>query len=217
VPGAQGARPRAEEKTPRATEQDREGVAAARAAWRAELARIDPRRFVFLDETGIDTRLTRTYARAARGRRATDKVPWSRWERLTVIGALGLDGVVAAMSVAAATGTAVFLAFIEQVLVPALEERPDAVVVMDNLAAHKVEAVREALDRAGLSHRYLPPYSPDLNPIEQAWSKLKTRLRAEGARSREALEQALGPALAAITAQDASGWFRLAGYPVPAN
>jgi transposase len=84
---------------------------------------------------------------------------------------------------------------------------------MDNLAAHKSEAVREALDRAGLSHRYLPPYSPDMNPIEQAWSKLKTRLRAVGARSREALDAALGPALATITAQDARGWFRLAGYP----
>jgi hypothetical protein len=149
VPGAQGARPRAKEKTLRAAEQDREDVAAARAAWRAELAGIDPRRFVFLDETGIDARLTRTYARAARGRRATGKVPWSRWERLTVLGALGLDGVVAAMSVAAATGTAVFLAFVEQVLVPALEERPGAIVVMDNLAAHKAEAVRAALGRAG--------------------------------------------------------------------
>ncbi len=114
------------------------------------------------------------------------------------------------MTHAAATGTTVFLSFVERVLVPALEERPDAVVVMDNLAAHKAEAVRSALDRAGLSHRYLPPYSPDLNPIEQAWSKLK-------ARSREALEQALGPALAAITARDARGWFRLAGYAAPAN
>src|SRR3954452_19936629 len=84
---------------------------------------------------------------------------------------------------------------------------------MDNLGAHKAEAVRGALDRAGLAHCYLPSYSPDLNPIERAWSKLKTRLRAVGARSKEALEQALGPALATITAQDARGWFRLAGYP----
>ena len=158
--------------------------------------------------------MTRTRARAARGQRARGTVPWGRWERVTVIGALALDGVVASMSVAAATSTAVFLAFAEQVLVPALRGRPDAVVVMDNLAAHKAEAVRAALDRAGLGHRYLPPYSPDLNPIEQAWSKLKARLRAEGARSREALETALGPALAAITGQDARGWFRLGGYAV---
>jgi transposase InsO family protein len=91
--------------------------------------------------------------------------------------------------------------------------RPEALVVMDNLPAHKAEAVRGALDRAGLSHRYLPPYSPDLNPIEQAWSKLKTRLRAAGARSHQALNDALGPALATITAQDARGWFQLCGYP----
>ena len=189
-------------------------MAEARAGWRAGLAGVEPERLVFVDETGIDTRMTRAYGRAARGTRAPGKGPRARgrWERLTVIGALALDGVVASMSVAAATGTAVFLAFVEQVLAPALRERPEAIVVMDNLPAHKAEAVRDALDRAGLGHRYLPPYSPDLNPIEPAWSKLKTRLRAEGARSREALEAALGPALAAITARDARGWFRHCGY-----
>jgi transposase len=213
VPGAEGARPGPEEKTVKAAEQDREDVAEARAAWRAELAGVDPTRLVFIDETGIDTRMTRAYARAARGQRATGKVPWGRWERLTVLGALALDGVVASRSVAAATGTAVFLAFTEEVLVPALRDRPDALVVMDNLGAHKAEKVRAALDRAGLAHRYLPSYSPDMIPIEPAWSKLKAGLRAVGARSKEALEAALGPALAAITAQDAHGWFRLAGYP----
>jgi transposase len=213
VPGAEGARPGPEEKALRAAERDREDVAEARAAWRAELAGVDPGRLVFIDETGIDTRLTRAYARALRGQRATGKVPWGRWERLTVIGALALDGLVASRSVAAATDTAVFLAFAEEVLIPALRDRPDALVVMDNLGAHKAEKVREALDRAGLAHRYLPSYSPDLNPIEPAWSKLKTCLRAAGARSKEALETALGPALAAITARDARGWFRLAGYP----
>jgi transposase len=215
VPGAQEARPRPEEKTLRAAEREREDVAEARRAWRAELAGIDPGRLIFLDETGIDTRMARSHARAERGRRAPGKVPWGRRERLTVIGALALGGVVASMSVAAATGTAVFLAFVEQVLAPALRDRPDAIVVMDNLPAHKAEAVRAALDRAGLGRRYLPPYSPDLNPIEQAWSKLKARLRAEGARSREALEAALGPALAAITDRDARGWFRLAGCLAP--
>ena len=192
-------------------------MAEARAVWRAELAGVDPHRLVFLDETGIDTRLTRAYGRAPRGRRVTGRVPWGSWERLTVTGALALEGVIAGMSIPAATGTAVFLAFVEQVLVPALQERPGAIVVMDNLAAHKAEAVRSALDRAGLNRRYLPPYSPDLNPIEQAWSKLKARLRATGARSRGALEEALGPVLAGITARDARGWFRLAGYLAPAN
>ncbi len=187
-------------------------MAEARRVWRAELAGVDPERLVFVDETGIDTRMTRSCARAARGRRAPGKVPWGHWERLTVLGALALDGVVGCMSVAAATSTAVFVASAGQVLAPALRDRPDALVVLDNLPAHKAEAVRDALDRAGLAHRYLPPYSPDLNPIEQAWSKLKARLRAEGARSREALEAALGPALATIEARDARGWFRLAGY-----
>jgi transposase len=235
VPGARCARLGAQEKTLRAAEQDRADVAEARAGWRTELAGIDPERLVFVDETGIDTRMTRahgrathgrathgrathgraTHGRATRGQRATGRVPWGRRERLTVVGALATDGMVAAMSIAAATSTAVFLAFVEQGLVAALEDRPDAVVVLDNLAAHKAEAVRNALDRAGLGHRYLPPYSPDLNPIEQAWSKLKARLRAEGVRSREALEAALGPALAAITAGDARGWFRLAGYTAP--
>ena len=167
---------------------------------------------MFIDETGIDTRMTRPYARAARGERAVGKVPWGRWERLTVLGALALDGIVASRSVAAATGTAVFLALTEEVLIPALRDRPDALVVMDNLGAHKAEKVRAALDRAGLAHRYLPSYSPDMNPIEPAWSKLKAGLRAVGARSKEAPEAALGPALATITAQDARGWFRLAGY-----
>jgi len=213
VPGPEGARPGPQEKTVKAAEQDREDVAEARRAWRTELAGVDPARLVFIDETGIDTRMTRAYARAARGRRAVGKVPWGRWGRLTVLGALALDGIVASRSVAAATGTAVFLAFAEEVLIPALRDRPDALVVMDNLGAHKAEAVRGALDRAGLAHRYLPSYSPDMNPIEQAWSKLKTRLRAVGARSREALDAALGPALATITARDARGWFRLAGYP----
>jgi hypothetical protein len=117
-------------------------VAEAWRAWRAELVGIDPARLVVIDETGIDTCMTRAYARAARGQRATGKVPWGRWERLTVLGALPRDGVVASRSVATATGTAVLLAFVEQVLVPALRARPDALVVMDNLAAHKAEAVR---------------------------------------------------------------------------
>ena len=117
------------------------------------------------------------------------------------------------MTVAAATGTAVFLAFVTQVLIPVLSrERPDAIVVMDNLAAHKAAAVREALEAAGIAYRYLPAYSPDRNPIEQAWSKLKTRLRARAARSREALENAIPDALGTITPSDARGWFRHAGY-----
>ena len=188
-------------------------MAAARAEWRGEAAWIDPARLVLLDESGFDTRLVRTHARAPRGQRAHGAAPGGHWRRLTLIGALGLDGLCATMTVAAATGTAVFLAFVEQVLIPALlRERPDAVVVMDNLAAHKAACVRAALDKAGISYRYLPAYSPDMNPIELAWSKLKALLRSVGARSREALEQAIPGALAAVTSRDAHGWFRHAGY-----
>jgi transposase len=188
-------------------------VAVARAAWRDEAAWIHPARLAFLDESGFDTRLVRTHARAPRGRRAHGAAPGGHWRRLTLIGAPGLDGLCATMTVAAATGTAVFLAFVEQVLIPALlRERPGAVVVMDNLAAHKAACVRAALDRAGISYRYLPAYSPDMNPIELAWSKLKALLRSVGARTREALEQAIPGALAAVTPRDAHGWFRHAGY-----
>ena len=172
------------QKTLRAAEQDRPELVAERAAWRAELAQVDP------DALGLPRRErdrhpddARPRPRRPRRRGPVGKVPWGHWRRLTVIGALARDGVVACMSIAAATSTAVFLAFVEQVLVPALRDRPDAIVVMDNLAAHKAEAVREALAAAGIDYRYLPAYSPDLNPIEPCWSKLKTRLRARGART----------------------------------
>jgi transposase InsO family protein len=119
---------------------------------------VDPKRLVFLDESGIDTRMTRAYARAAASQRAVGKVPWGHWKRLTVLGALSTEGVAAAMSIAAATSTRVFLAFLEKVLIPAIRQwRPDAIVIMDNLAAHKAKAVQQALDRAGISYRYLPP------------------------------------------------------------
>ena len=172
---------------------------------------------MFIDEAGITTRMTRLYARAPKGQRALGTVPCGSWRRLTLLGALGCDGVVAAMSVEAATSTPVFLAFVEQVLLPALRGRPDAVVVMDNLGAHKGEQVRRAFEAAKVSYRYLPSYSPDLNPIEPCWSKLKGGLRARAARTLEALEAELGPALATITAQDAQGWFRLCGYGGPPN
>ena len=126
------------------------------------MATLDPRRLVFLDESGVDTRMTRSYARAAPGERAVGKVPGGHWERLTLIGELTLDGVVASMSIAAATTASVFLAFVEQALIPALRGRPGAMVVMDNLGAHKAERVRRALKAAKIAYRYLPSYSPDL-------------------------------------------------------
>jgi transposase len=138
------------------------------------------------------------------------------WQRLTLLGALGCEGVVASMSIEAATRTPVFLAFLEQVLIPALAERkPGATVIMDNLRAHRAAAVEPMLDAAGLKLLYLPRYSPDLSPIEPGWAKLKEHLRAKAARDLPTLEAELGPALAAITAKDARGWFRHCGYAAP--
>ena len=160
-------------------------MAAARAAWHPDLAGIAPERLVFLDESGMDTRLVRTRARAPRGERAVGHAPWKR-RRLTLIGALGLGGIVAMMTVTAATDGAVFVGFIEEVLAPALRRRPDAVLVLDNLSAHKTPAVRAALDRAGIGYRYLPSYSPDFNPMEPCWAKLKAHFRAGRAQRRSA-------------------------------
>ena len=136
----------------------------------------------------------------------------ARFASVTVLGALGTEGIVGAMSVEAATSAAVFHAYLDQVLLPELRRtRPDAVLVMDNLAAHKTAQVRTLLDASGFAYRYLPPYSPDLNPIEFAWAKAKARLRRVAAHALDALHEACGPALAAITPQDAAGCFRHCG------
>ena len=191
-------------------------MVAAREAWRTDedaLGGIAPERLVFLDECGVQTNMTRLYGRSPRGKRASGTVPAGRWERFTVLGALGPSGVVAAMAVQAATTAAVFAAYLDRVLLPELRRtRPDAVLVMDNLAAHKTPRVRALLDVSGSTYRYLPPYSPDLNPIEPAWAKVKGELRRVAARTPDALYEALKPALDAITPQDATGFFRYAGY-----
>ena len=127
-----------------------------------------------------------------------------------------MGGMKATLSVAAATSGAVFHSYLDQVLLPELRRtQPDAVLVLDNLAAHKTAKVRRLLDRSGFAYCYLPAYSPDFNPIEPAWAKIKTTLRRVAARTADALHQALGPALDSITAEDASGFFRHAGYTHP--
>lgn len=200
----------------RAAEQDEAELANARAEWQAQTAALAPERLVFLDESAALTNLARTHAWSPRGERAHGAVPCGRWERVTVLGALGLEGIVGAMSIEAATDGAVFFAYLDQVLLPELRRtKPDAVIVMDNLAAHKTAAVRALLDGSGFAYRHLPPYSPDLNPIEPAWAKLKGLLRKAAARTVDALHAALAPALDAITAQDAQGLFRHAGYGRP--
>lgn len=194
-------------------------MARARETWRTDadaLGGIAPERLVFLDECGVRTDMARLYGRSPRGTRALGSVPCGRWTRLTVLGALGPSGVVAAMSVRAATSAAVFAAYLDRVLLPELRRtRPDAVLVMDNLAAHKAPKVRALLDASGFAYRYLPAYSPDLNPIEPGWAKVKAELRRVAARTTPALHKALGPALDAVTPQDARGFFRHCGYECP--
>jgi transposase len=168
---------------------------------------------VFLDESAALTDWVRTRARSPRGERAHGTAPCGRWARVTVLGAIALEGVVGAMSIEAAADGAVFRAYLDRVLLPELRRvKPDAVLVMDNLSAHKTPAVRELLDGSGFAYRYLPPCSPDLNPIEMAWAKVKGLLRQAAARTADGLHAALGPALGAVTARDARGFFRHAGY-----
>jgi transposase len=205
----------AQEKTLRASEQDRADIQAERAAFCEQVRQLEPTELVFLDETGITTAMTRRYARAARGARAHSSAPGG-WRRLTVLGALSSEGMVAAMSIEAATTTRVFLAFLESVLIPELRRRHSKVtVLMDNLSAHKPKAVETALTKAGFKLLYLPRYSPDLSPIEPGWSKLKCALRTAAARTRDALETVLAPALDSITPADARGWFNHCGYSFP--
>jgi len=167
---------------------------------------------VFLDESGVTTQMTRRYGRAPRGERVQEGAPAGHWRTLTLLGALTLGGLRAPMTIESPTDGDVFLAYLEQVLCPQLQ--PGQVVIMDNLSAHKVAGVRSLIEARGAQLLYLPPYSPDFNPIEQAWSKLKEILRAAKARLLETLEAAIAPALAAVTADNAAAWFRHCGYGV---
>ena len=162
---------------------------------------------MFLDESGCSTEMTRTHGRALGGRRVPDAVPGGHWKTLTVIGALNHHGMLAAMTIEAATDREVFLAFLDEVLGPKLKSGD--VLVLDNLSTHKVDGVRKRVEAAGARLLYLPPYSPDLNPIEKAWSKLKTMLRSAKARTADALHKAIEDLLPAITPNDAQAWFRL--------
>ena len=192
-------------------------VAQARASWQTDVVGgIAPERLVFIDESAVMTDMVRRYGWSPCGQRAPAKVPFGDWKKLSVLGAISLDGMVAAMSIEAATDSAVFAAYLDEVLLPVLRQRKSAaVLVMDNLRAHKTPEVQTVLDRSGFAYRYLPSYSPDLSPIEPGWAKVKSYLRRAAARTVEALEQALGPALDSITPQDAAGFFRHCGYLCP--
>jgi transposase len=169
-------------------------------------------RFKLMDESGITLAMTRLFGRAPRGARVVDAVPQNSGPNVTIIGALSCRGLEAVMTVEGATDGAVLRAYVEQVLGPTLV--PGDVVLMDNLRAHKVTGIREAIERCGAHVQYLPPYSPDLSPIEPCWSKVKTALRKANARTREALDSAVAHVLTTITATDARHWFAHCGYPV---
>jgi len=171
--------------------------------------------FVFVDEMGINLALAREYGRAAPGERVVDTKPSARGHNLSVIGALGVDSLRAAMSVPGAVDGDAYLVFINQVLAPRLH--PGNIVFMDNVPTHKMPTVAEALAAVGARTHFLPPYSPDFSPIENCWAKVKTFLRRVAARTQRALNQALSDALATITTDDITGWFAHCGYGAALN
>lgn len=173
---------------------------------------IAPEQLIFLDESGVTRQMTRLWGRAPKGVRIVEPTPQGQWQVLTTIGAMSLRGIEAAMTIAAPTDGEVFCTYVAQVLCEKLQ--PGDVVVLDNLSAHKVAGIAELIAACGAQLLYLPPYSPELNPIEKAWSKFKQFLRAAKARTAEALEQAVTAALKTITSDDAAAWFRHSGYRV---
>jgi transposase len=195
----------------RASEQSRPDVAARRQQWRGEvMPGLDPGRLVFLDETAAKTNMARTHGYAPRGQRLEGQAPYRRWQTATFLGALRGSGFVAPLVVDGAMTSELFLAYVERVLVPAL--RPGDVVVMDNLSCHTQRAVRAALEGAGCRVEYLPPYSPDCNPIELAFSKLKRLLRKAAERTVEGLWAALGRLLDQFGPEECANYFRHRGY-----
>jgi transposase len=195
-----------EAKSLTATERDE----TARAEWRDQMGGVDPARLVFVDECGTHTSMTRRRSRAARGMRARGVVPRNRGPVTTLIAGVSLTGMSPAMTVEGGTDTAVFATYLQHFLLPALS--PGTVVVVDNVGAHQPDRIRELVTAAGCELVFLPAYSPDLSPIEEAFSKIKALVKAAAARTRAALDQAIAAALDAVTAADAAGWFSHAGY-----
>ncbi len=171
---------------------------------------LDPERLVFIDETGASTKMARRYGRAQRGERCRAPVPHGHWKTTTFVGALRIDGMTAPMVLDGAMHGAAFLAYVEQVLVPTL--RPGDIVVMDNLPAHKPTAVRRAIEDAGAELRFLPPYSPDFNPIEMAFAKLKAFLKKHAPRTVDDLWDAIAEAIDIFTPTECQNYFSAAGY-----
>jgi transposase len=199
-------------KTLHAAEQSRPDVAEQRKQWPQRLAGVSARRLVFVDESGANTQMTRRYGRSPVGQRLACPVPHGHYQTTTLIAAVRLKGPQAPWLLGGAMDGEWFLAWVQQGLVPGLQ-RAD-VVVMDNLATHKVAGVREAIEATGARLEYLPPYSPDFNPIEPMWSKVKQRLKSREPRNTRQLHKAARTAFAAVTAADCQGFFLNAGYAI---
>jgi transposase len=184
-----------------------------RVAWRVTLAaKLDPKRLVFVDEMGTNTSLSALRAWSRRGQRAFCSVPRNRGPNTTLLSSMTVEGMGPSLAVEGATDREVFReAYVEKMLAPS-SLRSGQVVVMDNLSAHKGERVRALVEERGAELLYLPPYSADLNPIEEAFAKIKNLLRKAEARTREALVEAMGQALSAVSARDARGFFEHCGY-----
>lgn len=185
-------------------------MAERRVEWRATQPGLDPGRLIFIDETWAKSNMTRLRGRAPRGERLIDKVPHGHWMTTTLIAALGVDGVRCSTVVDGPVNRDVFESFVEQVLVPTL--RRGDIVVLDNLSSHKSDRVRGLIESRGAEQRFLPPYSPDLNPIEMVFAKIKQLLRSLGARTKETLWGAMQPVLDKVTPGDAANCFRHCGY-----
>src|SRR5436305_3452450 len=196
----------AKKKTLGASERNEE----ARAAWREHLKQLDARQLVVIDECGSNIALTPLYARAPKGLRAYGSAPRNRGKNTTLIAALTFEGIGESMIIEGAANAAAFERYVEEILAPSLS--PGQIVIMDNLAAHKSAKVEELIQARSCQLLFLPAYSPDFSPIEETFSKVKTFLRRAGARTREALQEAISRALLTVTAQDAHGWFRHCGY-----
>lgn len=194
----------------RPSEHDRPDIALARTAWHHHAPTWDLERLAFLDETGVTTNLLRRYGRALPGARVYDHTPWARWETSTFLAALRVTGVTAPAVFEGAIDGPCFLAYLEQILVPTL--RPGDIVIADNLGAHKVRGVEEILAAAGAAMWYLPPYSPDLNPIELCFAKLKAIVRAARCRSIDTLWPLLGDCVQRFSPQECRNYFRHCGY-----
>jgi transposase len=197
-------------KSLQAAEQKREDVARARRKWIREQGLLDPAKLVFIDETSVNTSMVRLYGRGPRGVRLVDHVPFGKWETLTFISALRHDGMVAPMVIDGAMDGELFLAYVEQCLVPTL--KPHDIVVVDNLSSHKVPGIAEAIEAAGATLRYLPQYSPDLNPIEMPFSKFKAYLRKLAQRTVPGIRHAVRSFLSSLKGQECANYLTHAGY-----